>query len=220
MKIKLDRAFPFFLCMSFLLLLPIADVGEAEEFFEEEEIYDPYESVNRKTFGFNDGFDVYLMEPVARGYKWLLPQFIRTAYGNFIDNLRYPSYLVSDLVQFKFGQALEHSGRFLINSTIGIGGLIDVAEPLGIEPHTEDFGVALAYHGVPAGPYIMVPFWGPTTLRDGVGLLVDLALDPVLWLGAVPGISSKTATIASYSGTAVKMIHIRSTLHFLESRHT
>lgn len=161
----------------FLVLLPFAAA-----FSEIEEINDPLESVNRGIFSFNDTIDVNLLEPVARGYDSVMPQSIRTGVGNFFENLNYPQYLVSDLVQGKIGQVGLHTGRFLINSTIGLVGLIDVAKEFGLERHVEDFGIALAYHGMPSGPYIVLPIIGPSNLRDGFGMIVDTALNPLTWL--------------------------------------
>lgn len=145
----------------------------------EDEINDPFEGFNRKIFWFNDKADRYVLEPVAKGYEWLLPEFMRDGVRNFFSNLGTPVYLVSDVVQFKFSQAADHSGRFLVNSTIGLVGLMDVAKHMGLEHHDEDFGTALAYRDVPAGPYLVLPFLGPSNLRDGAGRIVDSFLNPL-----------------------------------------
>lgn len=147
-----------------------------------QEIYDPWEPFNRKIFWFNDKFDVYLLEPVARGYYDYTPRPIRKGIGNFFENLKYPRYLVSDIVQLKFGQVLHHTGRFLLNTTVGLLGFIDVAKDVGLEEHSEDFGVALAYHGVPEGPYMVLPILGPSNLRDAFGRLVDVFTDPFFYV--------------------------------------
>lgn len=149
--------------------------------FAEDEIYDPWESYNRAIFEFNDTMDVYIAEPVARGYGYITPDFIKTGVHNFFENISYPKYLLSDLIQLKFDQVLKHTGRFLINTTLGLAGLIDVAEDMGLEHHYEDIGVALAYQGVPAGPYFMLPFLGPTTVRDGIGQIVEFFISPWYW---------------------------------------
>ena len=153
-----------------MLAVPLCAVAE--------EIYDPLESVNRKIFWFNDKFDGYLLEPVARVYDKITPQLVQNGVDNVFENLSYPRYLLSDLVQFKFGQALSHTGRFVINTTVGIAGIIDVAENVGLEKHKEDFGITLAYHGVPPGPYLVLPFLGPSNLRDFVGRGVDYLVTP------------------------------------------
>ena len=172
-----------FLPLSFVgsilsLLLSVADVRA-----QDEEIEDPIEPINRGIFWFNDQVDVHALEPIAKGYEDITPDTVRTGIHNFFVNLRFPVYFVSDVAQLKFTQAAEHTGRFLINSTIGLFGLIDVAKHVGLEDHREDFGIALAYHGVPPGPYLVLPFLGPSNLRDGVGSLVDFFLDPLVILG-------------------------------------
>lgn len=174
----------------------------------EDEIDDPYESVNRNIFWFNDKVDVNLLEPIASGYDEVTPTVVRTGVHNFFANLRYPMYLLSDVVQLKFTQAAEHTGRFLINTTIGLFGLIDVAEHVGLEDHREDFGIALAYHGVPPGPYIVLPFLGPSNVRDAFGTLVDFAVDPIV----IFGFSNVDA------GTRDKITYPLSTLRFIDLR--
>lgn len=161
------------LCLSVLLFTNIA--------YAEDEVYDPWESYNRAVFDFNNTMDEYVAEPVARGYDYILPGFVKKGISNFFKNISYPKYLLSDLIQLKFTQAAKHTGRFLVNSTIGVAGFIDVAEDMGLEHHYEDIGVALAYQGVPAGPYFMVPFLGPTTVRDGIGQIVEFFITPWYW---------------------------------------
>lgn len=178
---------------------------------EPEEPYDPLEDMNRGIFWFNNELDEFLLEPLARGYRDTMPDVVRTGVGNFFLNLRYPSYLVSDIFQGKFEQALDHTGRFLINTTIGIGGLIDFAKDMGLPDHEEDFGITLAYHGVPAGPYLMLPILGPSNIRDGVGRLVDTALDPLFW---VPYLDIPAgAKVAITTGAlGLKLVHTRAGL--------
>ena len=178
---------------------------------ESEEPYDPIEPVNRAIFDFNDTVDIYLLEPVGRAYRDNVPDAVQTGVGNFFENLRYPSYLVSDIFQGKFEQALDHTGRFLINTTLGIGGLIDFAAEWGLPVHDEDFGITLAYHGVPAGPYLVLPILGPSSVRDGVGRIVDGFLDPIGWVGySSLSAGTKAAIIAGSLG--VKLVHTRAGL--------
>lgn len=178
---------------------------------EPSEISDPFEGWNRGVFWFNDKLDRYLLEPVADGYDYVMPDPAQRGVTNFFDNLLYPRYLVSDIVQFKFSQALEHTGRFLINSTVGIFGFIDVAKHVGLERHQEDIGLALGYHGVPTGPYLVFPFFGPSNMRDGVGLMFDMALNPVGW--AVADAASSNDAIAITAGTtAVDVVQQRANL--------
>lgn len=176
-----------------------------------EEPYDPIEGVNRAIFSFNDTLDVHVLEPVARTYREYTPDPIRTGIGNFFLNLRYPSYLVSDIVQGKFDQALEHTGRFLVNSTVGVVGLIDVAKDWGLPDHDEDFGIALAYHGVPSGPYLVIPLLGPSCVRDGVGRIVDGFLDPIGWVG-YSSISASAKIAIAVGSLGMRTVHTRSGL--------
>ncbi|MCB0353111.1 MAG: VacJ family lipoprotein [Bdellovibrionales bacterium] len=177
----------------------------------EDEISDPFEKVNRGVFWFNDHLDRYALEPVAKGYNSVIPKPVQKGIDNVFNNLKYPSLLVSDLVQLKFTQAAQHTGRFLLNSTVGLAGLIDVAKDIGLEPHKEDFGTALAYHGVPSGPYIMLPFFGPTTVRDGIGRIVDNVLDPIYWITATTADSSD-ATAMSVGLTVFDAVNTRAGL--------
>ncbi len=174
------------------LLFPLssyAEQGDPNTPFEEsvpvEEENDPLEGLNRSIFWFNDTVDVFIFEPIAVGYDFIVPGFVQTGVGNFFDNIRTPIYLVSDLVQFKFSQFAVHTARFLITSTIGIGGLIDVAQHFDLEKHHEDFGTALGYRGVPSGPYLVIPFLGPSNIRDAFGRIVDAFLNPTFYTGVV-----------------------------------
>lgn len=176
-----------------------------------EEPYDPIEPVNRAIFDFNDTVDVHVLEPVARAYHDNVPDFMQTGIGNFFANLRYPSYLVSDIIQGKFDQVLDHTGRFLINSTVGVFGFIDFAKDWGLPDHREDFSVALAYHGVPHGPYLVLPILGPSSVRDGVGLIIDGLLDPIGWV-AYSSLSTGTKLMIATSTLGVKLVHTRAGL--------
>ena len=175
---------------------------------EEGEDNDPLEPFNRGVFWFNDQFDTYLFQPIASGYKTVLPRGARNSVRNFFQNLRTPIYVVSDIVQLKFDQAGTHSGRFLINSTIGGLGLFDVAESFGLSHHSEDFGSALGYHGVPEGAYIVLPFLGPSNVRDLTGRVVDGFLNPMNYVTAV----SDDGEVISYSLAAVEGIDARARL--------
>jgi len=188
------------LVLTVFLLLPFQLVAE--------EIYDPFENVNRKIFWFNDQVDIYVLEPVARGYDYITPSPVQRGVRNFFNNLRYPQYLVNDLLQLEFSQAANHTGRFLINSTIGIGGLIDHASHMGLEDHAEDFGLTLAKYGVPPGPYIVIPFLGPSNLRDGIGQGVDYFLDPLYYV-YYTDLSSKEKLIISASTTSLDVVSRR-----------
>lgn len=142
---------------------------------------DPWEPVNRPIYAFNDGLDKVLLRPIAKGYEFILPQFVRTGIGNFSTNLRTPLVGVNNLLQGKGSAAASDLGRFVINSTAGVLGLFDVATPAGFDVHNEDFGQTLAVWGVPAGPYLTLPFLGPSTLRDAAATPLNIAADPLLY---------------------------------------
>ncbi len=140
---------------------------------------DPWESVNRKIFWFNESLDDYVVRPVAEGYRWLMPDPIQMAVGNVFSNLNDIPITVNNLLQFKFNNALTSSMRLVVNSTFGLAGLVDLASDIGLEKHNEDFGQTLGYHGVATGPYIVLPLLGPSSVRDAGGRVLDIASDPV-----------------------------------------
>lgn len=145
-------------------------------------IYDPFESVNRKVYGFNESVDKAVIGPVARAYNNNVPKPARHGLRNFLANANAPVTFVNDILQAKPQRAAETFSRFVINSTVGLGGLFDVAGKSDLEGHTEDFGQTMAVWGVPQGAYVMSPFLGPSTLRDTVGGIVDNAFDPLTWV--------------------------------------
>jgi len=135
--------------------------------------------MNRAVFAFNDGADKYLLTPVAKGYRAVLPGFVRTGISNFFSNLEDVWVSVNDLLQGKFQEGWEDIGRVIFNTTFGIAGLFDFASDVGLPKRTEDFGQTLGYWGVGSGPYLVIPLFGPSTVRDSVGLLVDGRADLV-----------------------------------------
>jgi phospholipid-binding lipoprotein MlaA len=140
---------------------------------------DPLEPLNRGIYKFNDTVDKAVLKPVATGYKEAMPEPVRTAVGNFFSNLDDVLVLLNDLLQFKLEQAASDFSRLVWNTSVGIAGLIDVATPMDLPKHNEDFGQTLGYWGVNNGPYLVLPFFGPSTLRDTVGTVVDVQFDPV-----------------------------------------
>lgn len=142
---------------------------------------DPWEGFNRSMFGVHQAVDGAVLEPVARGYRWITPRPVRGGVLNFLRNLKAPVILANDVLQGEFGRAGTTVGRFAINTTIGIAGILDPASSMGLERHEEDFGQTLAVWGVPTGPYLFIPLVGPTTVRDGAGRIVDVAFDPLTW---------------------------------------
>jgi phospholipid-binding lipoprotein MlaA len=143
---------------------------------------DDMEGVNRFSFGFNEEFFHYLADPVARGFAWLVPAPGRRAIHRFFENLESPALFISDVFQLAPLDATKTTSRFVINSTIGIGGLFDPAGAMGIENHHTDFGETLAVWGTPSGSYVVIPLLGPSTARDTFGQVVDAALHPAAWL--------------------------------------
>ena len=144
----------------------------------EDEIYDPFEPVNRAIFSFNNVADRVVLEPVAKGYK-KLPSPIQSGISNFLSNLRAPLVVVNQLLQGQGENAIQSSGRFIINSTVGLLGIFDVAEKIGIEEKEEDFGQTLATWGVGDGFYIVLPLFGPSNIRDTSGMLITMVTDPI-----------------------------------------
>lgn len=134
---------------------------------------DPFESFNRSMYRFNDAFDRAVMQPVARGYQAVTPDAVDRAVTNVFSNLGEVWVIANDLLQLKLGQAISDAWRFIINSTFGIYGIFDVATHLGLEKHNEDFGQTLGHWGVGPGPYLVLPFLGPSTVRDTTGLVVQ-----------------------------------------------
>ncbi len=140
---------------------------------------DPLEPFNRVVYKLNDGLDKVVMKPVATVYKTVLPQFVRTGVTNFYNNLYDVLTALNNLLQGKVGDAVSDVGRIVINTTVGLAGFIDVATEVGLEKHKEDFGQTLGRWGIASGPYLQIPFFGPSSFRDGVGAAVDFRLDPI-----------------------------------------
>jgi phospholipid-binding lipoprotein MlaA len=145
--------------------------------YQEEEIYDPLEKYNRKIFIFNDYLDRYFLEYVARTYRDI-PKPARTLIRNFLNNISSPISAFNSMLQGKTDNTLATFSNFLINSTIGVGGLFKVAEEKGIRYRPEDFGQTLGHYGVNSGPFLMLPLFGPSSVRDFSGIVTDQMLNP------------------------------------------
>ncbi|HEY5808560.1 MAG TPA: VacJ family lipoprotein [Povalibacter sp.] len=143
---------------------------------------DPLQALNHGMYKFNDTLDRAALKPVAKGYKAITPHWFRTGVGNFFSNLSYPATVVNQFLQGKGKDGLRDTGRFLLNTTVGIAGLIDVATPLGLTAHDEDFGQTLAVWGVGSGPYLMLPFLGPSSMRDAPSRFFDYFLGPLVYM--------------------------------------
>ena len=151
--------------LSALLLTACATTGDNPK--------DPYEERNRAVWDFNRSIDKAVLKPVAEGYQYITPDPVEAGVSNFFDNLGEISNIVNSLLQAKFGDAGKSTGRFLINSTIGLAGLLDPATEMGIKEQDEDFGQTLAVWGFESGPFLMLPLIGPSNPRDGIGFAVD-----------------------------------------------
>jgi phospholipid-binding lipoprotein MlaA len=142
---------------------------------------DRWEGFNRGVYKFNDTVDRAALKPVAKAYKKVTPHWFRIGVGNFFANLGYPVTIVNQFLQGKPGLGLKDTGRFLLNSTLGVGGILDVATPVGLASNDEDFGQTLAVWGVNSGPYLTLPFFGPSSLRDAPSRVVDYFLGPLTY---------------------------------------
>ena len=171
-------------------LLAVSGGAYAQEAKEQ----DPWEGFNRAMFTFNDTLDGYVLKPVAKGYKAVTPDFAEKGVSNFFGNLLEIRNVLNDVLQWKWGQAGNDSGRFLINTTLGIGGLFDVAKHMKLpKSEGEDFGQTLAVWGLGSGPYLVLPFLGPSSVRDGAGLPLDWSADPISYIDHVPTRNSTRA---------------------------
>jgi phospholipid-binding lipoprotein MlaA len=164
---------------------PIGDVEGLGLIDEEigETFYDPLESFNRAMFFFNDKLYFWFFKPVARGYRFVAPEPAREGVKRFFSNLGMPIRFVNSILQLKFHDAGAEISRFVINTTIGLGGVMDPARGLWqLDQKNEDFGQTLGFYGVGGGVYLVIPFFGPSSLRDGIGLAFDTAMDPVSYV--------------------------------------
>jgi len=170
-----------------------ADDDFDDDFYEDEDedlenstnlsIHDPFEKVNRGIFWFNDKLYFYALKPVAKAYR-VVPEPARKSVSNFFSNLTTPIRMTNALLQGKFHDAASELTRFIFNTTIGLGGLFDPADKLaGVRKKEEDFGQTLGHYGAQPGPYIVLPFFGPSTVRDSLGLAVDALADPINNIG-------------------------------------
>jgi phospholipid-binding lipoprotein MlaA len=143
---------------------------------------DPLEPVNRAIYQFNDGFDTTLLRPAAEVYRDVLPQFVRTGVSNFFANLNDIMIALNNLLQGKLPDAASDVGRVVVNTTVGILGVMDIATEIGLEKHDEDFGQTLGRWGFGDGPYLVLPFFGPSNLRDALARMVDYRADPITYV--------------------------------------
>jgi len=159
--------------------------GFDDEFADElksEPVYDPLEPYNRWMTSFNNTLFDYVLDPIFNVYNYILPEPIRVSINNIFNNLYYPVSLVNNLLQLKFQNALSETGRFIVNSTFGFAGMFDTASQIGVEAHVEDFGQTLGFYGVGGGVPIVLPFFGPSNLRDLAGDLTDFYVNPIYYV--------------------------------------
>ncbi len=178
-----SRAYVAFLCVALLGCSTLSsDSGPSGESDSNtvnvEDVNDPFETVNRAFFAVNLTIDKAVLRPLALGYQAVVPEFARDGIRNVLDNLDAPVVLANDLLQGEMSRASTTLGRFAINSTLGLGGLFDVAEEMGLPQHSEDFGQTLAVWGVGEGPYLVLPLLGPSPPRDLAGRFMDMTFDP------------------------------------------
>ena len=167
-----------------IFLLPILLIGACTppEVMRAPLPNDPYEASNRRAHEFNKRVDSAVLRPLSGGSGEIIPKRARNGISNFAANLSLPGIVVNDVLQGKVGDGLHNTFRFLINSTFGLGGLNDVAGEAGVDERYTNFGQTLAVWGAPEGAYLEVPFKGPTTEREWIGTVVDVAIDPAYWL--------------------------------------
>ena len=167
------------------------------------EVNDPLEPLNRTTMKFNNVLQKVIIKPITLIYRGIVPKPLRKGITNVLRNLSTPVILANDILQGEEKRALDTLKRFAINSTVGLGGLIDVAGKHGTPYHNEDFGQTLAVHGVRDGPYIVLPFFGPSNPRDAIGQIGDILMDPLFWV-----FRARELDALKYSRTGLEIVDV------------
>jgi phospholipid-binding lipoprotein MlaA len=190
-NIKFFQLYKNILILVFGIFISYSNITFAQEyeddFFELEDdggssnlvINDPFEKFNRKIFIFNEKADKYFMRPVNKAYRFIMPKFVRTGIGNFVNNLSRPFDVINSVIQGDFYNARGSFSSFLINSTIGLFGLFDIAKYKEIDFEETNFGDSFAHYNIKSGPYLVLPFLGPSNVRNFSGFLVEKAIDPL-----------------------------------------
>jgi phospholipid-binding lipoprotein MlaA len=181
---------------------PPADDPDAVADFKETN--DPLEPTNRVFYDVNDALDTVLLRPLAKGYHYVVPEPVRNGVHNALGNLDTPVELADDMLAGKSRRAGDTTMRFLINTTVGLGGIFDVAEDWGYPAHDTDFGMTMASWGTPPGPFLYLPVLGPTDPRDVAGFGTDIAIDPFTWIG-----NGQTVSILGWTRYGVSAIDAR-----------
>ncbi len=172
-----------------------------------EQTDDPLEPMNRKLYAFNDTLDTYFLKPVAEGYAYVVPRSVRNHIGDVLANLHTPVIFFNDILEAKSRRAGDSLVRFVVNSTIGLGGIFDVAAGWGYPSHEADFGITLAIWGVGPGPFLYLPVLGPSDPRDAAGFGVGIVSDPFFWIG-----QGAIVTALDDTKTAVGIVNLRADL--------
>jgi phospholipid-binding lipoprotein MlaA len=167
--------------------------------------HDPWEPFNRSVFEFNEGLDAYLLKPVVAGYRFVLPEFVRDGIYNFFSNYSDIYTALQNLLQGKPDYAFSDLMRVVVNTTFGLGGLIDMATPGGLPKHKEDWGQTFGVWGIPAGPYVVLPFFGPSNVRDTFGTAADLESDYLFRL--LPDVALRNSL------TGLRVVNARNTYY-------
>ena len=175
----------FVFACSLMLASSPSDIENEFSADKEETLFDPLSGYNRIMTTFNDNVYEYVLKPTAQGYAYIVPQPAREGIANVADNLLFPIRFINNILQLKFQNSMEELGRFVINSTLGLVGFMDVASSdFGLKPHSEDLGQTLGFYGVGGGFHIVLPFLGPSNARDVVGLFGDSWANPLSYVEA------------------------------------
>jgi phospholipid-binding lipoprotein MlaA len=166
---------------------------------------DPWEPFNRSVFEFNEGLDAYVLKPVVKGYRFILPEFVRDGIYNFFSNYNDIYTALQNLLQGKPDLAFSDLMRVVVNTTFGLGGLIDMATPGGLPKHKEDWGQTFGVWGIPSGPYVVLPFFGPSSVRDTFGTAADLESDYLFRL--LPDVALRNSL------TGLRVVNARNTYY-------
>ena len=161
--------------LSLLTLLIIGSISISNNGYSSDN--DPLEPMNRAIFGFNEIVDDNILEPVAKGYRYVTPDPVERSVSNFFNNLGEINTIINSALQMKLDKTITSSSRLAINSTVGVLGLFDVATSLGIQREREDFGQTLGFYGISSGPYLVLPFFGPSSFRDAPGFYADVMME-------------------------------------------
>ncbi|WP_227310370.1 MlaA family lipoprotein [Acidisoma cellulosilyticum] len=168
---------------------------------------DPLEPMNRKLYAVNNALDTYALKPVAQGYAFVVPRVVRNHIGNILANLHTPVVFINDILEAKSRRAGDSLMRFVVNSTLGVGGIFDVATGMGWPAHEADFGITLALWGVGTGPFLYLPVLGPSDPRDAAGFGVGIVSDPFFWVG-----QGAIVTDLGYARTTLTIVNTRAEL--------